>query len=176
MIEIEARAWFEMSNPEVHAWNYMDASRTELRSQIAALLEQLKQKSVPVPTKDEFWATCRMENVVTALAIDETNPLDEKVVGMTMIFIHRKFASSVGYIEDVVVDENYQRQGIASRLIEKLLQVARHFKIPKIELTSNPNNPRRAGAIAMYLKMGFKLIAQSVDGTGTNLYRLVLAP
>ncbi len=175
MIEIEARSYFSL-NPLVTAWSYMDVSDEGLRSQVRDLLKQLsKSKPAPLLDANEFWQFAKQENVVMALAVDRLNCSDTKVVGMATMFIHRKLYSADGFIEDVVMDEAYRGQGIAKKLMARLIGLARQQKLEKIDLTSNPNNPDRAEAIGMYLKLGFKLIAQSVGPEGTNLYRLVLS-
>lgn len=171
-IEIEARSGFTLGDL-VKSWSHMDSMRSEVPVGIFNLLQQLDDKT-KLKNSIQFWHCARQENIITAVALDHSDPILTKIVGMAQLFIHWKFSPDVGYVEDVVTDENYQRQGIGQRMMEKLIEVARYYKLTKIDLTSNPNNPKRAGAIRMYLKLGFKLISQSVEKDGTNLYRLVL--
>ncbi|MDO8466564.1 MAG: GNAT family N-acetyltransferase [bacterium] len=155
MIEIEARSGFNLP-PHVQTWNYLDSCRSEFKVGICNLLKQLsKSKSAPLLNTDEFWSACRQERTITALAIDYGNPLEMKVAGMAMMFIHQKFSVINGYIEDVVVDENYQRQGIAVKLMEKLLEVAQALHLKSVNLSSG-NGPDRAAAHKLYLKLGFE--------------------
>lgn len=153
MLDIEARSSFSL-DPLVTAWNYMEVSDTGFRGQIFNLLKQLT-KSAHLMNPREFWNVCNQGNVVTALAIDRSDLLVPKVAGMAMMFIHWKFSSAIGYIEDVVVDGDYQRQGIAERLTKKLLEVGRYFKLRSINLSSN-NKPERMAAHRLYLKLGFE--------------------
>lgn len=154
-IEIEARSGFALGDL-VQTWNNIDGIRLEMRASIQNLLKQLsKSKSAPLLNPNEFLAVCRRDNVVTALAIDSSDPLTTKLAGMAMLFIHQKFSSNVGYIEDVVVDENYQRQGIAVKLMGKLLEVAQSLNLKSINLSSG-NGPDRAAAHKLYLKLGFE--------------------
>lgn len=154
----------------------MEVSDEGLRSQVRDLSKQLsKSKPAHLLDANEFWQFARQENAITALAFDKTDRSTAKVVGMAMMFVNRKLYSASGYIEDVVMDGAYRGRGIAKKLMARLIELARQQKLGKIDLTSNPNNPDRAKAIGMYLKLGFKLIAQSVGPEGTNLYRLVVA-
>lgn len=172
-VMIEARGW--EINDAHGSWSYLDSCDSERRNQVRELLKELSSsKSAPEITAEYFEKARQQNNVVTALAMDRSGP-SPRIVGMAMLFIHWKFSKGGGYVEDVVVNPGYRGQKLGKRLMEKLIEIAEYYKLPKIELTSNPNNEARAAAIEMYLKLGFKLIAKSVDEKGTNLYRLVLS-
>lgn len=64
-------------------------------------------------------------------------------------------------IEDVVVDRNYRKIGIASSLIEKAKLVAKKYGAQTIDLTSRP---QRVAANKLYLKTEFEI-------RNTNVYR-----
>ncbi len=70
------------------------------------------------------------------------------------------------FIDDVVVDDNYQRKGIATRIIRELIHTAKTIKAVSIKLTSKPE---RVDANKLYLKLGFILMNEE-----TNLYRMNL--
>lgn len=99
----------------------------------------------------------------------------DKITGLAVLKIDdiRMFTQNYkeGYIGDVVVDENYHRQGRAEGLMSYLISLAKTFNLIHINLTSNPNNPKRAPAIKLYEKLGFKLVGQI---NGSNYYRLKL--
>jgi len=70
----------------------------------------------------------------------------------------------VGVVEDVVVDKNYRRMGLGTKLMEKLLEKGKELKVFAVELTSNP---QREGARRLYQKLGFELLE-------TGVFRLTL--
>ncbi len=91
-----------------------------------------------------------------------------RIVGMATLTFKSTLMRNIGFIDDVVVDENHRRQGIAGKLLDKLIKFARTKKLSYLDLTSNP---QRKEANKLYLKLGFKLIG-IVDGS--NYYRLIL--
>lgn len=97
-----------------------------------------------------------------------------KIVGMAKIYLFGRPNGVWGSIEDVVVDSNYRRRGLAKKLLQALIEDAKDFNTRYIELTSNPNNPDRQKAIKLYESLGFVKIAEAVGEKGTNLYRLYL--
>jgi len=58
----------------------------------------------------------------------------------------------IGYIDDVVVDPGYLRQGIAECLIGHLIESARNLDCVQVSLTSNAS---RVAANRLYEKLGF---------------------
>ena len=160
MIEIEARGGVPIGS-SVRTWSFMDACRADLRVGICNLLKQLsRSQSAPLMNPDEFGKVCQQNNVITALAFDLSDLKITRVVGMAMMFVHRKFSSVNGYIEDVVVDEQYRGRkvsdpSIAVRLMNKLFEVAKELGLKNIHLSSG-NQPDRAAAHKLYLKLGFE--------------------
>lgn len=76
-----------------------------------------------------------------------------KVVGATTLLVEQKFIHKcglVGHIEDVVVHENFRGHGIANRLVEKLINVARKAGCYKVILDCNEK------LVPFYQKFGFK--------------------
>ena len=60
--------------------------------------------------------------------------IEEKVVGAATLLIEPKFIHKggiVGHIEDVVVNKNYQGQGIGEKIIKHLLEIAKTRKCYK---------------------------------------------
>jgi ribosomal protein S18 acetylase RimI-like enzyme len=90
--------------------------------------------------------------------------VSNKVAGVVMIIIYRIPDSKKVYLDDIIVDENFRGNGIATLLFNKVIAIARDQKADYIELTSNP---KRAAGIHLYEKLGFKK-------RETNVYRLPL--
>lgn len=57
-----------------------------------------------------------------------------------------------GYIENVVMDENYRNRGLGRKIVSKLIGTARSLKVERLELKSEIH---RIAANALYKKMGF---------------------
>lgn len=87
-------------------------------------------------------------NHIIAVAI-----LREKVVGSATLLIEPKFIHDgglVGHIEDVVVNEKYQKNGIGKKLVKYLLEYARTKGCYKTILDCDE------GIRSFYEKVGFK--------------------
>lgn len=87
-----------------------------------------------------------------------------KIIGMLTLIIYRIPAWKKGWIEDVVVDREYRGQGIATKLINHAVEVAKTNGVHSIDLTSRPE---RENANRLYIKLGFKK-------RDTNVYRIEL--
>lgn len=86
----------------------------------------------------------------------------DKVAGMIMAIIYRIPDSKKAYFDDLIVDDQFRKRGVATLLLEKAVATAKEHKASYIELTSNP---KRIAAIRLYEKVGFKK-------RDTNVYRL----
>ncbi len=71
----------------------------------------------------------------------------------------------VGIIEDVIVHENYRKQGIGLKMLTHLINQAKKLDLKIVELTSNP---KRIGARRLYDSLGFRLLE-------TGVFRLKLS-
>lgn len=87
-----------------------------------------------------------------------------KLVGIASIYIMHKATRTLGFIEDVVVDENCRGKGLGTQLMNQLIALARERGASQCNLTSHPS---RTAANALYQKIGFKI-------KDTNVYRLSL--
>jgi len=79
--------------------------------------------------------------------------LNGKIVGSTTLLIEQKFIHEggfVGHIEDVVVNKEFEGQGIGMKLVLSLLDVAKGEKCYKTILNCEDN------LIPFYEKIGFK--------------------
>jgi len=85
---------------------------------------------------------------------------DDRVVGQIIL---RKNWNNYAYVEDIVVDRKFRRQGIGDRLISQAEKWARERNMAGIMLETQNNNVR---ACKFYEKCGFQL-----GGFDKNLYR-----
>ena len=79
--------------------------------------------------------------------------LDGKIVGSTTLLIEQKFIHEggfVGHIEDVVVNKEFEGQGIGMKLVLSLLDVAKEKKCYKTILNCEDK------LLPFYEKIGFK--------------------
>ncbi len=88
----------------------------------------------------------------------------QKIVGMFTLIVYRIPYKKKGWIEDVVVDEKFRRQGIAKKMLHRAIEEARKLDIKSLNLTSSPS---RGYANHMYLQLGF-------EKRDTNVYRVSL--
>ena len=80
----------------------------------------------------------------------------ENLAGFGSLVIHHvPTEGEVAMIEDIVIGENYQKQGLGKQLVLKLIEIAKEKNINKINLTSNP---MRIGARKLYESVGFTKI------------------
>lgn len=79
---------------------------------------------------------------------------DERIVGTVLLAPMVILVGQKDWIEDVIVDNDYRRMGIASRLMDMAEQVSRERGAKSINLTSNPD---RGGARKMYGDRGYQL-------------------
>jgi len=89
---------------------------------------------------------------------------ENKLVGIASIYIMHKATRTLGFVEDVVVDEGYRGKGIATELMNGLIAAARERGVSQCNLTSHPS---RVEANKLYQKLGFRI-------KETNVYRLAL--
>ena len=85
---------------------------------------------------------------------------DCKIIGF--IFLKKFLCDDVftGQL-GVVVHDSYQRQGLGSRLVEKILGTAKTERIQEITLSVLPHNN---AALRLYKKFGFKKMRDIKDG------------
>lgn len=111
------------------------------------------------PSFDTLNSIVNSENVKLLVAVE-----DDKIIGSLAIALYLIPTGKKAIIEDVIVDESARGKGVASKLMDKAIEIARENGARKIELTSNPT---RIAANKMYVKYGFKV-------RDTNFYRLDL--
>nr|WP_262908347.1 GNAT family N-acetyltransferase [Chryseobacterium sp. X308] len=121
----------------------------------------IKEKSLPYT---KIWETTSEDLEEMNTIIEQGNSfgafVNEELAGW-IICEHRTWNNSF-YIESILVDEKYRRQGIGIMLIKNAIKEARRLNCRVIELeTQNTNYP----AIQFYRRMGF-----NITGLNTRLY------
>ena len=77
----------------------------------------------------------------------------DQLAGFGSLIMHKiPTKGEVARIEDIVISENHQKQGLGRTLVLRLIEIAKERKIIKINLTSNP---MRIGAQKLYKSVGF---------------------
>jgi len=89
-------------------------------------------------------------------------PPKGQIVGMVTLILYRIPYVKKAYIDDLVVDEAYRGQGIASELMKTVVVLAKDLGASHIDFTARP----RREANKLYEKLGFKK-------RDTNVYRLI---
>lgn len=124
------------------------------------LIPQLSTTSAP-PARGDLEKLVASDATVLFIASD-----DQKTVGALTLVLMRIPTGIRARIEDVVVDQAAQGQGIGRRLSEAAIARALAEGATTVDLTSRPN---RAAANRLYEKLGF----QRRD---THVFRLRLPP
>lgn len=135
-----------------------DAER--LTEALVGLVPQLS-RSNPPPPLDAVRAMLDHQAISQFLAVDEG---DGRIVGVSTLAVFPIPTGNRAWVEDVIVDEAVNGQGIGRRLTEAMLDRARELGCVTVDLTSRPS---REAANALYRKVGF------VERE-TNVYRYQL--
>lgn len=138
----------------------VEAVNLELMQAIHRLFPQLTKYS-PVP--DELAIIEILNSQASSIWIAKNT--EDEIVGMLSLAIYRTTTGVHAWIEDVVVDLHFRRQGIAEQLTMAAIEYSRKNSAKAISLTSRPS---REAANQLYQHMGFQLVE-------TNLYRMNLS-
>ena len=122
----------------------------ELFEAIQRLVPQLGLHKI-LPSRNELTALLNSE--ASALWIAKYPDEHGKLVGMLTIAIYRVPTGLRSIVEDVVVDQDFRRLGIAEALVKTAMEYAREIGVDGISLTSNP---KREAANKLYQSMGFE--------------------
>jgi GNAT superfamily N-acetyltransferase len=79
---------------------------------------------------------------------------NDRIIGTVLLCSMALLVGRQDWIEDVVVDESYRRQGVSSRLMEMAEQASAAGPATSLNLTSNR---ARADARQMYLRRGYEV-------------------
>jgi ribosomal protein S18 acetylase RimI-like enzyme len=74
------------------------------------------------------------------------------IAGILTLAIYRVPTGIRSIVEDVIVDENHRRLGIAEALLKKAVGIAREAGAGNVSLSANPT---REAAHRLYEKLGF---------------------
>jgi len=133
-----------------------DGEPSELALAFVDLVPQLS-KSNPPPTVEAVAEMLWSDAITQFVARDD----DGTIVGVSTLATFRIPTGLRAWIEDVIVDESSNGQGIGSALTTAMVDHARSLGCTTVELTSRPS---REAANHMYKKLGFEL-------RETNVYR-----
>ena len=114
------------------------------------LLEQLTTVGADSISYEQFCT--QFESMTTDMYVIRDISSDI-IVDAGSLFIEKKFIhnlSSVGHIEDIVVDKDYRGLGLGKSIMDHLISVAKDNKCYKVILNCNKDN------IEFYNKCGFK--------------------
>lgn len=85
---------------------------------------------------------------------------NDSIVAMTLFIPLVTNTVRFGLVEDVVTDQQYLRQGIAEKITRCAIENGRLLKLERLDLHSSN---KRKPAHALYLKCGFKLVAEGPE-------------
>ena len=131
----------------------------ELTAALAGLVPQLS-RSKPPPTLEAVRAMLAHDAITQFVARDDGSA----IVGVSTLAVFPTPTGRRAWIEDVIVDESVNGQGIGRQLTEAMLARARELGCWTVDLTSRPS---REAANHLYRKVGF-------EPRDTNVYRYQL--
>ena len=128
----------------------------ELAAALEGLVPQLS-RSNPPPSLDAVRAMLAHQAITQFVARDDTG----RIVGVSTLAVFPIPTARRAWVEDVIVDESVNGQGIGRQLTEAMLDRARELGCATVDLTSRPS---REAANHLYKKVGF-------TERETNVYR-----
>ena len=122
----------------------------EIYNAVQRLVPQLGPHKI-CPTWDEMTALIRSEAATFLIARypEETS----EITGILTLTIYRVPTGGRSIVEDVIVDENMRRRGIAEALMLRAIDLAREGGADVMTLSSNHT---REAANKLYQSMGFQ--------------------
>jgi ribosomal protein S18 acetylase RimI-like enzyme len=127
---------------------------------IISLVMQLSPKYLPVITQESLITIINNPSSYILIALNE----QKHVIGMLAMVTMVVPSGGKTWIEDVIVDEEYQSIGVGTKLVEAAIKVAKENRITHINLSCKPD---RRVANKLYQKVGFKI-------NETNYYRYII--
>lgn len=122
----------------------------ELYESILHLLPQLNTKHA-LPSYEEVTDLLSSNNSI--LYVARFPSITGPIIGMITLVVFQVPSGIRAHIEDLVVDHEFRKKGIAHALMEKTLQSAKDLGANEVVLTSNS---RRISALRLYESLGFK--------------------
>ena len=108
-----------------------------LFKQLALDMEPLSLEEV-LDKQNNCYVLCYMEN--------------SAIIGLAVMCTYKVISGYNGWIEDVIVDENYRGKGIGRKLIEKLIEIGKDLYLTNIFLFTGKH---RTAANKLYSNLGF---------------------
>jgi ribosomal protein S18 acetylase RimI-like enzyme len=105
----------------------------------------------PLPTHEELAALIR--SAASTLIVARYPDAQGPIAGMLTVTVYQVPTGIRSIVEDVAVDSNFRRMGIAKALMETALLIAKGAGANGVALTSNP---KREAANRLYQSMGFE--------------------
>ncbi len=133
----------------------------ELHAALQHLVPQLSRTNPP-PTLEQVRSMLDHDSTTQFVARRD----DGSIVGVSTLATFPIPTSIRSWIEDVIVDEASNNQGIGRQLVDAMVARARDLGAKTVDLTSRPS---REAANHLYRKAGFEV-------RDTNVYRFDLRP
>ncbi len=136
------------------------ADAEELTAALEHLVPQLSTSNPP-PTLDAVQGMLAHGAITQFLARRD----DGSIVGVATLATFPIPTATRGWVEDVIVDEASNNQGIGRMLLDAMVARAKELGCKTVELTSRPT---RGAANHLYTKAGFEV-------RDTNVYRFTFS-
>ena len=168
-----------------YKWRSDESKTRTFDREIGRLLTFLSQtKQSPHLDLRQYERAIANPSFHTVLAFESDNLAPYDVVGMASILYKDNLVRPLAEIHEVVVEDAYKGKGIGKGLMDELLWHSKKYAMHlgqcvRLSLTSRPD---RIAANALYIKLGFQLIAKAIIIEGiieegsTNLYILDVHP
>ena len=118
----------------------------------------LKPKGRESIKKEDVERAIKQENNTAVVAYEE-----DKIIGIITLVETDLFTAKLGLIDEIVVDKVCQGKGVASKIMEEIIKIAREKKMDLLKVDTNIGNPSNH----LYQKFGF-------IKRDDNLYKLFL--
>ena len=89
---------------------------------------------------------------------------EKRIIGMATIHIVNNMGKRIAHVDDVVISDAYRKQGLGTKIMRELINVAKSRGVSQLRLTSRS---ARAAANKLYQQIGFKI-------ANTNVYVMTL--
>jgi GNAT superfamily N-acetyltransferase len=130
--------------------------RTAKKKDLKCILELYKQlneneEMIRQNEAESIWALIRKNKFIKYFIAEENS----KIISTCYIAIIpnlTRHGKSIGFIEKVITDKNYRKQGIGKRVIEQAIEYAKKCNCYKVLLQSNN---KRKEAHLFYKSIGF---------------------
>ena len=128
---------------------------TKLAEEINLLLPALTSKP-PHFTPEQLFEVLRQDFFHLVLCRDKKTG---RLAGTASIYFVCTLLAKKGYVEDVVVDGDYQGRGLGRMLMQQLIELAGNFCAQGVQFGRHyvdlTSDPAREAANALYQKLGF---------------------